>query len=92
VEFQNENRAAVIAGTKLVLAILAGEEPLLTEGWSLGEPDWDNSYQEETYLAFAHPNARVVQDVQRIERTLNPTDEFAPNMDLQFLMVLRPQS
>lgn len=85
------NQAAVDAGIKLVREVLAGNEPRLTHGWTLGDAqaDWDNSHQRAAYRAFAHPDPDVVTQVQRVERALSEDEDFAPNMDLRFLMVPR---
>jgi hypothetical protein len=85
------NQAAIDAGIKLVREVLAGNEPRLTHGWTLGDAqaDWGNDDQRAEYRAFAHPNSDVVTQVQRVERTLSKDEDFAPNMDLDFLMVPR---
>jgi|GEM_PF-3058303 len=86
------NQGAVDAGIKLVREVLAGNEPQLTHGWTLGDAqaDWGNSHQQAAYRAFAHPDPDVIARVQRVERELSNDEDFAPNMDLDFLMVPRP--
>ncbi|HEU5121838.1 MAG TPA: hypothetical protein VFT59_03250 [Candidatus Saccharimonadales bacterium] len=83
-----EINPATIAGTELVLELLKGREPALSEGWSAPATDigWPNQTVRDSFRAFAHPDPTVVRAVQSITCYLTRC-ELSPGMDTRFLFV-----
>lgn len=89
-----ETRSAVVAGTRLVLAMIEKQSPtpFLTEGWraaSDDEIDWPNHFLPQALMAFSHPAADVVRRVRRIAAELSAVGNLPPNLDFDFLYVER---
>ena len=54
----------ILAGVTIAAQIARGEEPVLTDGWTIGDArrcGFCNDWQRVAFVPLTHPNARVLR-------------------------------